>query len=243
MSTPEARLLAALSRLVACRTLDQFAIAVAEELFALIPGVSTSYNELNPTLPKAIAAIHPAPTEEWWAEFTPPFETHMHEHPVLSHATATGDTTVYTWDDLDPTGEFAATALFREFYEPCGIRSQLAFLVTDAAGVAIGIAANRDGTGFTDAERQLMAAYRDLVIPLHRLITRADRARLSVDLLGLSPRQAQVARLLQDGLTNDQIGTALGISTSTVRHHLEAVYERLGVPSRAAAVARLSALN
>ena len=57
--------------------------------------------------------------------------------------------------------------------------------------------------------------------------------------LGLTPRQAQVALLLVDGLTNLAIAARLGITDSTVRRHMEAIFERLGVRSRAAAVGRL----
>jgi DNA-binding CsgD family transcriptional regulator len=57
--------------------------------------------------------------------------------------------------------------------------------------------------------------------------------------LGLTERQAQIALMLVDGLTNDQIAHRLGIASGTVRKHLEAVFDRLGVSSRAAAVGRL----
>jgi DNA-binding NarL/FixJ family response regulator len=40
------------------------------------------------------------------------------------------------------------------------------------------------------------------------------------------------------GHTNTQIARRLGISESTVRTHLEHIYERLGVSSRTAAVTR-----
>lgn len=121
-------------RLAGSRTLDEFAVGVAEELFELVPGISASYNELNPAAPKAIAAIHPPPTSSGGSSSLP---------------------------------------------------------------------------------------------------------RLSVELLGLSRRQAQVAWLRKDGLTNDQIAAELGITASTVRRHLEDIYPTLGVPSRAAPVARL----
>jgi DNA-binding CsgD family transcriptional regulator len=62
-----------------------------------------------------------------------------------------------------------------------------------------------------------------------------------VTALGLSPRQAEVALLLRDGLTNDQIARRLGIAPGTVRKHLEGIFTRLGVASRAAAVGRLQA--
>jgi len=53
--------------------------------------------------------------------------------------------------------------------------------------------------------------------------------------LGLTPRQARVLQLLWEGATNAEIALALTLSEHTVRHHLEEVYRRLGVHSRAAA--------
>ena len=63
--------------------------------------------------------------------------------------------------------------------------------------------------------------------------------------LGLTRRQAEVLRLLANGRGTDQVATDLFISPQTVRKHLEHIYARLGVTSRAAAVAaaRRSALS
>ena len=55
----------------------------------------------------------------------------------------------------------------------------------------------------------------------------------------LTPREREVMRCVADGLTNHDISTALVVELSTVRKHLEHVYEKLGVRSRTAAVARL----
>lgn len=55
--------------------------------------------------------------------------------------------------------------------------------------------------------------------------------------LGLTLRQAEVLRLVALGDATEQVAGRLGISTATVRKHLEHVYERLGVTSRSAAVA------
>jgi DNA-binding CsgD family transcriptional regulator len=55
--------------------------------------------------------------------------------------------------------------------------------------------------------------------------------------LGLTGRQAEVLRLVALGSSTDRVAETLGISSATVRKHLEHVYERLGVSSRAAAVA------
>jgi DNA-binding CsgD family transcriptional regulator len=63
----------------------------------------------------------------------------------------------------------------------------------------------------------------------------------SLRALGLTRRQAEVLRLVATGRSNSQIAGELFVSIPTVRKHLEHVYARLGVTSRAAAVAR--ALN
>jgi DNA-binding CsgD family transcriptional regulator len=52
---------------------------------------------------------------------------------------------------------------------------------------------------------------------------------------GLSEREIEVLRLLVQGLTNKQIGARLSISAKTAGHHVEHIYTKIGVTSRAAA--------
>jgi DNA-binding NarL/FixJ family response regulator len=54
---------------------------------------------------------------------------------------------------------------------------------------------------------------------------------------GLTAREADVLRLIADGLTNPVIAARLGISPKTVRNQVSAVLTKLGVPSREAAAA------
>lgn len=49
---------------------------------------------------------------------------------------------------------------------------------------------------------------------------------------GLTLRQAQVVQLVRGGLTNRQIAHALGVSSETVKSHLQEAMRRLGVHSR-----------
>ena len=53
----------------------------------------------------------------------------------------------------------------------------------------------------------------------------------------LSPREHDALRGLARGLTGPQIAAELHVSPSTVKTHLQRLYERLGVSDRAAAVA------
>ncbi|HVE09176.1 MAG TPA: response regulator transcription factor [Paraburkholderia sp.] len=54
---------------------------------------------------------------------------------------------------------------------------------------------------------------------------------------GLSPRQEQILRCVHMGSTNKMIARALGISEGTVKIHLASIFQQLGAPNRAAAVA------
>ena len=53
----------------------------------------------------------------------------------------------------------------------------------------------------------------------------------------LSAREQEVLRLVAEGLTSKAIGQQLYLSPKTVDHHLASVFNKLGVESRAQAVA------
>lgn len=317
-----------------------FGVRASEQLLRLVPGISASYNEVDPSRSRVAAVIHPDPGRAWFEQYTETFRLHVHENPVLAHFEETGSGEVTAWDDVDPVGSFFATTLYREFYEPNGIHSQVVFLLPAPPGIYVAMAVNRDGTAFTSRERALMDVLRVHLVNLYRLVSEAEAARhhdatltdsgwtvvvvdddgrvtesnataaalgaragidlgVGADLAacglwseasdtdadlwarprvhgmaavpvgpsfearllrsavgphlmwlrepshvqvsdaidhGLTQRQAEVAMLLVDGLTNAQIARRLGVSVSTVRKHLEAVFQRLGVQSRAAVV-------
>jgi DNA-binding NarL/FixJ family response regulator len=60
------------------------------------------------------------------------------------------------------------------------------------------------------------------------------------DLDVLTDREREVLNLLATGLTNKEIAEKLVITTNTVKRHLKAVFEKLDVHTRAAAVAKVA---
>jgi DNA-binding NarL/FixJ family response regulator len=65
-------------------------------------------------------------------------------------------------------------------------------------------------------------AARELLLSRHRPSEKAQ----------LTPREADVLRLVRLGLANKQIARRLGISERTVKAHLTSVFQRIGVPDR-----------
>src|SRR4051812_27167064 len=62
--------------------------------------------------------------------------------------------------------------------------------------------------------------------------------------LGLTPRAAEALLWLAQGKTNSDIATILGITESTVKKHVQKMFEKLGVETRGAATVRaLEVLN
>ena len=59
----------------------------------------------------------------------------------------------------------------------------------------------------------------------------------------LTPRELAVLRLLPTQLSTREIGRELSVSVTTVRSHVQAIYRKLGVPSRADAVTQARELH
>ena len=70
------------------------------------------------------------------------------------------------------------------------------------------------------------------------LSTPADRetSDLVKRLATLTPQQVRVLMMLSEGLLNKQIAYELGVSEATVKAHVSAILQKLGVESRTQAV-------
>lgn len=80
----------------------------------------------------------------------------------------------------------------------------------------------------------------DLRPPLERLLEQVPESvnRVSSSQVRLTVREKQVLGLLVKGMRNQAIADELSVSVTTVRSHLQNIYDKLGVSNRAAATAR-----
>lgn len=82
--------------------------------------------------------------------------------------------------------------------------------------------------------RGILGVEKVVLVALDRLTPDLPTRECLIDHFGLTPRRAEVALLLAQGLSNHEIAERLGISSTTVRHHAEWVFLRLGVHTRKA---------
>lgn len=66
-----------------------------------------------------------------------------------------------------------------------------------------------------------------------------ERRGLSACTSALTPRERELVTHLVQGLCNQELAEALGVSVNTVKQHLKGIYAKLGVRTRAELVAQL----
>jgi DNA-binding CsgD family transcriptional regulator len=171
---------------------------IVADLGGVVPADSISFNEIDLGTPSTRAVIHPPDAGDIPA-YLGVFQRHIHEHPVLRHYQATGDTSALAISDLASARQLERLGLYREFYRPRGVRDQLAIGLRLAGRTVVGVACNRSRRGFRQEERLKL----ELVAPHIREAWHAaravERARegpgarsglVAAEVVGLPPRGA-----------------------------------------------------
>ncbi|GAA3794559.1 MULTISPECIES: response regulator transcription factor [Amycolatopsis] len=143
-------------------------------------------------------------------------------------------TRVVRWSDFYTQTELRNTPLYAEYYRPLGGGKHCLITTLPAApGHTRRVLMYRDsGHDFTDREVLMLQLLRP---HLYEVYLDAQRRRNGVP--RLSRRELQVLQLAAQALSNADIARELFISVATVRKHLEHIYDRTGVRTRAAAAA------
>lgn len=210
---------------------------VLHALAALVPSDAVTYLDLEPDATTVHAedsldtgvVLHAAdavtePESGFWR--------HYRDALLCSYPTRTGDhRTVVTRSDFYSQREWRATGMWSDVAR--GVDFELLCPLPSSPGRSRRIVFFRTGShDFTDEERLALAVLRP-----HLAEAMARRASAAE----LTERQTELMRLVAAGRSNAEIAVALHLSPHTVRTHLQNIFERLGVTTRAAAVARVLA--
>lgn len=103
------------------------------------------------------------------------------------------------------------------------------------AGIVGGFAFDRFHADFSDRDVLVLETLRPHLLQLWR----NARARLPTPNSPLTPREREILHWVARGKTNREVAALLYLSPGTVRKHLDNSYAKLGVHTRAGAVARM----
>jgi DNA-binding CsgD family transcriptional regulator len=172
------------------------------------------------------------PVAPFTREIAEAIELYWSQYP-LRPAAALANRAVATSDVL-PLREWHRREAWAYVERPLRIRDSLRLCVAVSGSIVSGfdfLDMGRGGIG--ERERTLL----ELLAPhLGRFVQRAAMRRAR---LGLTARENEILLLVAEGRTNAEIARILWISPNTVRTHLEHAFEKLGVHTRAGAVARI----
>jgi DNA-binding CsgD family transcriptional regulator len=159
------------------------------------------------------------------------FRLRFGEHPTVRSLRA-GDDTSFRLREHYSLYDLRRLPMYHDFIRPLGDRDQLAMTLADGGAGFAAVGISRVDGQFTVDDQRLLGR---LAGPVRHLYGSARRHRIRSTVL--TAREQQVLLLVSDGHTDYAIGRRLGVSRRTVEKHLEAVRAKLGVTSRAAAVA------
>jgi DNA-binding CsgD family transcriptional regulator len=161
------------------------------------------------------------------------FFSHYWDCAPCSYPDRTGDLEpVLRVSDFYSLRQFRNTGMWTEYLRP--FERELITCLGGVPGRTLRLVLSRGpGRDFNERERAALWLLRP---HLYQIYQRRRQARAGT--VDVTPRQRELLRLVASGHTNRQIGRHLRISEFTVRKHLEHIFERLRVSSRAAAVAR-----
>lgn len=205
----------------------------------------TTYNELDLRTSENVWGWEPVPPSI--ADLTDIFSTYMNENPCVAYFRRTGDGRATKISDFLTQRELRKLGYYNEYLRKVRLEYRMSIVIAKPPHSVIALALGRGGKDFSERDRLMLDLLRPHLAQAHdnvAALTHPNRtkveilARESLELLGLTAREAEILHGIARGKTNEQIATNLYVSPLTVKTHLQHVYRKLGVRSRTEALAR-----
>lgn len=207
-------------------------------LQTLVASEGIAYQELDVERRRFLTPLDPDDDEELYWTVGP--------CPITDYRVRTGDLSAIRMSDVIGRLRYRESPFFREYFQPVGLDHVLDLgLSTDRHRYrSIVLIRGRDDPDFSERDRAVLELLRphlrarEARADLERRLRNPDRTTESDPgeaKTSLTAREREILRLVREGKTNTEIAGELWVSPSTVKKHLENVYDKLGVASRAAA--------
>jgi DNA-binding CsgD family transcriptional regulator len=203
-------------------------------IFTVLDSTAES-SDVHQEIPDDPLEADPATAAEGLARFF----RHYWDFAPCSYPDRSGDLNrVLRISDFYSLRQVRRTGMWSEYLRDYGYQREMLACVGGVPGRTLRlIFCRRSNRDFDDRDKSIVWLLRPHLLQVYR------ERRAGTGQADLTPRQRQLLRLVAAGQTNRQIGRQLGVQESTVRKHLENVFQRLDVQSRTAAVARAYALG
>jgi T5SS/PEP-CTERM-associated repeat protein len=254
----EAKLSELLLEVYAPGDLESFRERMLSVTHQVFGGEMVCHNEINVSTGESLSALC-RPVDGFDA-LREAFFAHVEEHPSIQHLIAANgrETRAVKTSDFVSQRRWRNSGLYREFYRPLDdIRYQLTIGHREEDWLLF-FAVSRADSDFTEEERSLLSLLRPHFIQgyqnarcyteLQKLRRNGNGGKLHagesqeatmfslMQRFGLTRREAEVLSHVAEGKSNSDIAESLHISLSTVKTHLQTIFRRMGVGSRAGAL-------
>ena len=217
--------------------MQPFECAVVERLLGLVPADCAGYYEFRDTRTShpAVNMFFAAQPLDWphvdWCSAE--VGATVHSWPLLDARTSASVLPLRLSDFLTPE-QLRRNAWYDAVQRPRDVAFEIKAWLPAPPGLtrAFFLVRASDRRDFTERDRAVLALLRPHLASIRDRWERRHRPPL------LTAREAEVLDLVAKGLTNAEVGADLFLSRTTVRTHLENIFEKLGVHTRSAAVAR-----
>ncbi len=200
------------------------AAAITETLVGSLGGINAVAGCLRGTEVVAFHATEPAFAAMLIAT-TPEVARY---HPRFRHVDLAGNALLLS--DFVSRKNWSETELYHTGWGELAYEDDLGINIGLTNGNLMSVALMRESRTFREEDREILSLLSPHLQTLFSPPANADPSALEG--LGLTRREQEVLFWVSEGKRNSEIGQILGISSGTVKRHLENLYRKLGVENR-----------
>jgi DNA-binding CsgD family transcriptional regulator len=132
-----------------------FANAAIAQLKRAIPCDISAYNEVDHSRDQ-ICIEHDFADANLIASLAPALHAHADEHPVNEYQLKTGETHAMKISDFLTDRQFRKLGIYREFYQPIGVRRQMSLYLPGPPTLQIALTLQRGSRDFSERDRAVL---------------------------------------------------------------------------------------